>query len=89
MFTLRFFKDPYENGALSNTVVCAKSYQNYTRPDGSHEVVLFESMVQVDGVAYNVSKDEKDFQHCYVENSEGKTIDHIKHTSHGVALAAS
>lgn len=77
MFTLKFYKVPFDDGAESSAVVSAKSYQKYKRKDGSTEIIVHDSAVQNLGVCYNVSGEGCDYQSCYVENIAGKTIDTI------------
>lgn len=77
MFTLKFFKNPYEDGSQSSAVVSAKSYEKYKRSNGSTEIVVHDSAVQNMGVCYNVSNEEQHYQSCYIENIAGKTIDTV------------
>lgn len=77
MFTLKFFKNPYEDGSQSSAVVSAKSYEKYKRSNGSTEIIVHDSAVQNMGVCYNVSNEEQHYQSCYIENIAGKTIDTV------------
>lgn len=78
MYSLKFFKKPFDDGAESSCVVSAKSYSKYKRENGSVEIVVYDSAIQTDGVAYNVSQDERHYQTCYIENIAGKTVDTIR-----------
>lgn len=79
MFTLKFFKNPYEDGSQSSAVVSAKSYEKYKRSNGSTEIIVHDSAVQNMGVCYNVSNEEQHYQSCYIENIAGKTIDTVNY----------
>ncbi|MCL1088058.1 hypothetical protein L2744_00225 [Shewanella profunda] len=77
MFTLKFYKVPFDDGAESSAVVSAKSYEKYKRSNGTTEIIVHDSAVQNLGVCYNVSNEEQHYQTCYVENIAGKTIDTV------------
>ena len=70
MFTLKFYKS-FEEGTSSEKVVCCQLYTVYTRSSNSYSV-------SIDGVDYNVSTKDGDYELCYIENSAGKTINKIR-----------
>lgn len=75
MFTFKFYQSPFADGSQASAVVSAKSYKKYLRPNGSAEVIIYDSAVQTNGVSYQVSAAPGDYQRCYVENLSGKTVD--------------
>ena len=81
MFTIKFYKhfNDDSNSSSASAVSCPR-YDIYERGNGSFEVVVYRSHVgHEDGVAYQVSNDRHDgYQHCYVTNEAGKTVDTIR-----------
>jgi hypothetical protein len=84
MYSLKFFKQLFDDGSESSCVVSAKSYTKYQRNNGSVEIIVYDSAIQTGGVTYNISQDERHYQSCYIENIAGKTVDTIR--SYGTAV---
>ena len=69
MFTLKFYSPCSGDSESSEVwrVVSANEYELYDRSNGSFEVVA-------NGTSYNISREDKHYQACYIENQSGKTI---------------
>lgn len=67
MFTIKFYRAG-ETQFLSTPHFAVHDFQE------GYEVCLYKTPTIVEGVCYRISKAEQDFDSCYVENLEGKTI---------------
>jgi len=88
MFTVKFCTYFDQDGFTSTSISCPH-YKIYKRKNGSFAVTTYKDMTDLDGVDRLVMNDKlaKEGRHpegiahfhaCYVENSAGKTIEHIK-----------
>ena len=88
MFTLKFFNF-FEDGGNASTVISCPHYSVYERTNGSITISVYKNLLKTDGVDYHVchpnlaeqfASETKHFYHecCYVENSDGKTINTIR-----------
>lgn len=84
MFNVKFCSF-FEDGTTSTTGISCPHYNIYTRKNGTHCVVTYKSMTDVDGVERNVMKDDQAetskiqyYHSCYIENAAGKTVECIK-----------
>ena len=85
MFTLKFFKHT-PNGD-SQTVVCCNHYEVNTHRDGA-VVITYKDHTESGGVERHIAERPSTmadgvhldigYEVCFVENSQGKTIDRIR-----------
>ena len=59
-------------------MVAAKSFKRYQRADQSVEFTVYDTLTQTEGVTFIVSADEQDYQACFIENANGKTIGAVR-----------
>lgn len=83
MFTLKFFKYYEDQDAINTNVISCPHYETYERSNGLTTVTTFKNMLDTDGVERHlahesVMKDLKPDGECFVENSDGKTINTIR-----------
>jgi hypothetical protein len=86
MFTLKFV-NKFDSGSTVEVVTCPH-YEKYSRNSGHVTVAVYKDFTKTDGVEYTIigdrsaaNDDHADgkfyHEHCYIENSAGKTIDHF------------
>jgi hypothetical protein len=79
MFTIKLYYD-----IDSYNVICSPHYniRTFNTDEGFvTEITVYKDMTTQDGTTYRVAKDISvpHWNYAYIENSSGKTIDHIKH----------
>lgn len=81
MIIIKFYKfiTP-ENGVTSESnieiehVVSCQSYECYKRSSENIAIMVYKGFTTQDGVEYRITTNERDYDGCYVENFNGKTI---------------
>lgn len=77
MFTIKFFYDED-----NYNVVSAPHYNVFrNHKTGVVEVTIYKDFTTQSGITYRVSREDIDipsWKYAFIENSSGKTIDHIK-----------
>lgn len=76
MFVLKFYQDT-EDGSVQTTV-CGERFEVFKRKNGNTTVTVFmiRDGTVIEGTDYHISQEH--YKSCFVENSLGKTIQHIK-----------
>ena len=84
MFNVKFCNF-YEDGSESTAGISCPHYSIYKGKNGSYEVVTYKTMTDTDGVSRGVGNHDSDktlqFQVCYIENAQGKTVETIRASS--------
>ena len=77
MFTLKFYSADNNEGLWK--VVACQSY-SVLYPAGMKDVsvVTYPGPTDQDGTEFYITPDVGDYDVCYVENAQGKTIDRIR-----------
>lgn len=80
MFTLKFLRNTQDGDEIIHSVSC-RQYTVHKRKSGKViTVTTYSGELEVEGVDRHITTSqavEKDYFSCYVENSNGKTIDKI------------
>jgi len=63
----------FEDGTSVEDVIICPHYEVYKRPNQRTTITTFKGMTNVDGVERHVGVDEE-YQVCYIENENGKTV---------------
>ncbi|MFT0140766.1 hypothetical protein ACEK07_46075 [Alcanivoracaceae bacterium MT1] len=80
MYTVKFIRN-YDAGGYVVHSFSVPHYEVYRRSQSSVvTVTLYPNLFDTDGVERHISDNESDYDVCFVENSRGKTIDHIQPT---------
>lgn len=81
MFTLKFLRNTEEGDEICHSVSC-RQYTVHKRASGKVlTVTTYSGELEIDGVDRHISGSTlvtKDYHSCYVENSNGKTIDKLQ-----------
>lgn len=75
MYTVKFVK--FHEGATSTASFSVPHYQVHERSNGVKSVTVYTALHDVGGIERHVSPHENDFDVCYVENEQGKTLERI------------
>ena len=88
MFNVKFcsfYDTSSTNQSSTTTAISCPHYNIYKRNDGTYTVTTYNTMTDIDGVERHIMSDDQaktsSSQHyhaCYIENSSGKTIEHIR-----------
>lgn len=80
MFTLKFWRIDNDDqiGDGEWDVVCVPHYHKYLRKNGCTTITTYSDLFSKNGIERHVSELKEHFDACFIENLEGKTIDHIR-----------
>lgn len=79
MFTIKIYKSPDNYEVLETPHY---NISNFERPEGKvTEITIYNNYFTMEGVSYRISASDLEvphFKYAFIENSNGKTIDHIR-----------